>query len=101
MAICDGIIASGITKDCATINAAVGVDKDLILVNYEDFDKTAYFPIHGEKKGDTTLEDNGIVSGIDLVDQIVEIFKDIFDPEELRKNPDGIFHSNFLSICTL
>ncbi len=39
MADCDGKILSGITKNCKTINAAVGVDKDLILVNYDDFDK--------------------------------------------------------------
>ncbi len=39
MADCAGLIVSGIAKDCDTINAAVGVDKDLILVNYDDFDK--------------------------------------------------------------
>lgn len=38
---CTTIITSGIVKDCATINAAIGVDKDLILVNYDDFDKVA------------------------------------------------------------
>jgi hypothetical protein len=36
---CTTIITSGIDKDCATINAAIGVEKDLILVNYGDFDK--------------------------------------------------------------
>jgi len=36
---CTTIITNGIDKDCATINAAIGVEKDLILVNYEDFDK--------------------------------------------------------------
>lgn len=41
MADCDGTITSGIAKDCDTINAPVGVDKDLILVNYDDFDRTA------------------------------------------------------------
>ena len=35
---CINRILSGITRDCETINAAVGVDKDLILVNIEDFD---------------------------------------------------------------
>ena len=39
MADCNELITGGIEKDCATINAAIGVDKDLILVNYEDFDK--------------------------------------------------------------
>ena len=36
-------ITNGITKDCATINAAIGADKDLILVNYVDFDKVKTF----------------------------------------------------------
>jgi len=36
---CTTIITSGIDKDCITINAAVGVEKDLILVNYDEFDK--------------------------------------------------------------
>lgn len=40
MALCDGLIAAGIARDCDAVNAAVGVDKDLILVNYEDFDRT-------------------------------------------------------------
>lgn len=38
---CTGVITSGVEKDCATINAAIGVDKDLILVNYDDFDRSA------------------------------------------------------------
>ncbi len=43
MADCDGLITSGVEKDCKTVNAAVGVEKDLILVNYEDFDKELTF----------------------------------------------------------
>lgn len=39
MAECNELLVAGIEKDCESINAAVGVDKDLILVNYEDFDK--------------------------------------------------------------
>lgn len=39
MADCSDVITSGILKDCASINAAVGVDKDLIIVNYDDFDR--------------------------------------------------------------
>lgn len=39
MAFCDGLITGGIARDCNTLNAPVGVDKDLILVNYEDFDR--------------------------------------------------------------
>ena len=40
MADCNDLLSGGILKDCDAINAAVGVDKDLILVNYEDFDHT-------------------------------------------------------------
>ena len=49
---CTNIITSGITKDCATVNAAIGVDKDLILVNYEDFDyKKTFDPLNRETSG--------------------------------------------------
>lgn len=41
MSNCTGLITGGIEKDCPTINASVGVEKDLILVNYNDFDRTA------------------------------------------------------------
>lgn len=41
MADCDGLITSGIERDCTTVNAPVGVEKDLILVNYADFDREA------------------------------------------------------------
>lgn len=35
---CIGVILTGIVRDCSTVNAAIGADKDLILVNYDDFD---------------------------------------------------------------
>ncbi len=38
------------------------------------FKKSDYFPASGEEKDGTILEDNGIVSGIDLIVQIREIF---------------------------
>jgi|TARA_R110000796_G_scaffold59008_3_gene135941 hypothetical protein len=41
MADCDGLILSGIARDCETVNAPVGVEKDLILVNYTEFDRRA------------------------------------------------------------
>lgn len=37
----DSTILSGIKKDCDTINSRIGVDKDLILINYSDFDLEA------------------------------------------------------------
>jgi hypothetical protein len=39
MADCNTLITGGIALDCDSISAAVGVDKDLILVNFADFDK--------------------------------------------------------------
>ncbi len=39
------------------------------------FDKTAYYPMDGLDKDDNVLEDNGIVSGIDLVAQCVAILR--------------------------
>jgi len=42
--------------------------------NNLEFKKTDYFPAYGEEKGGDILEDSGIVSGIDLVAQIREIF---------------------------
>ena len=38
------------------------------------FDKTDYFPEKGFKKGKKILSDNGIVSGIGLVSEIIQIF---------------------------
>ena len=43
--------------------------------NQVDFDKTNYFPIDGLEKEEKLLEDNGIFSGIDLVQQCVEILR--------------------------
>lgn len=63
MAICDGLIASGITKDCASINAAVGVDKDLILVNYDDFDKALSL---ATLEADDTNNNEGGLTNIEL-----------------------------------
>jgi len=38
------------------------------------FDKDDYFPMAGVYDEDSLLDDNGIVSGIDLVEQIIQIF---------------------------
>ena len=42
--------------------------------NNVKFKKTDYYPAEGKSKNGSILEDNGIVSGIDLVAQIREIF---------------------------
>ena len=46
--------------------------------NNISFEKTDYFPADGFEKNNKVLEDNGIVSGIDLVSQCRDIF-DIYD----------------------
>ena len=61
---CATKILSGATKDCNSINAAVGVDKDLILVNYEDVDIVGTKDaanreadnLNGNEKGLTTIK---------------------------------------------
>jgi hypothetical protein len=39
MADCASVITEGIGLNCEDINAAIGVDKDLMLINYDDFDR--------------------------------------------------------------
>ncbi|MCH7850515.1 MAG: transaldolase [Nanoarchaeota archaeon] len=39
------------------------------------FDKKTHFPVEGLRKGKRILNDNGIYSGIDLIEEIVEIFE--------------------------
>lgn len=50
------------------------IDDFIRAQNNIGFNKPDYFPTQGIWKGDQVLGDNGIVSGIDLVEQIVEIF---------------------------
>ena len=49
------------------------IDDDLRGKSGMQFDKSAYYPAAGTTAEGKTLEDNGIVSGIDLVEQCVEI----------------------------
>lgn len=63
MAICDGIIGAGIARDCVNVNAPIGVDKDLILVNYADFDRTATL---ATREADATNNNQGGLSAIEL-----------------------------------
>jgi len=57
---CDGLISSGINRDCKTINSPIGVDKDLILVNYEDFDWALTFADTNRE----TTDANGNIEGL-------------------------------------
>jgi transaldolase len=59
----------------AFVSPFAGRIDDYIRKNHEmEFDKSDYYPAEGEWKDDEVWEDNGIVSGIDLVEQIVDIF---------------------------
>lgn len=51
------------------------IDDDLRKVHEEEFDKTDYYPMNGHEEGDEVWNDNGIVSGVDLVSQCVEILE--------------------------
>lgn len=64
MAICDGIISAGIAKNCADLNAAVGVDKDLILVNYEEFDRATTL---ATREADASNNNEGGLTAIELL----------------------------------
>ncbi len=49
------------------------IDDDLRNENGYEFDKTDYYPSGGAEDGTDVLEDNGIISGIDLVSQCMEV----------------------------
>ncbi|MEM4282626.1 MAG: transaldolase family protein [Candidatus Woesearchaeota archaeon] len=51
------------------------VDDRIRELNNIQFQKGDYFPAYGWRKDNTILEDNGIISGIELVRQTVEIKK--------------------------
>ena len=62
MADCSDLLSGGILKDCDAINAAVGVDKDLILVNYEDFDHTLTNDAANIEQDDTNNNVDGLTN---------------------------------------
>lgn len=57
---CNDIIGAGVPKDCASINASVGVEKDLILVNYVDFDFDSTFDVLNREADDTNKNIGGL-----------------------------------------
>ena len=61
MADCTQVITAGITLNCDDINAAVGVEKDLILVNYADFNKEQSLAIGNIDDGVTSGNPDGYV----------------------------------------
>ena len=58
------------------VSPFTGREDDYIReINRIKFNKEAYFPKEGFKKGKKILEDKGIVSGVDLVEECVKIFR--------------------------
>ena len=51
------------------------IDDYIRKENALSFGKSDYFPAEGWYADDGLLDDNGVVSGIDLVDQIIQIFR--------------------------
>ena len=58
------------------VSPFTGREDDYIReMNRIKFNKESYFPKEGFKKGKKILEDKGIVSGVDLVEECVKIFR--------------------------
>jgi hypothetical protein len=55
-------ITDGITLDCLGMNAPIGSDKDLILVNYADFDKTATLAAGNREDDDLNGNEGGLTA---------------------------------------
>lgn len=68
---CTNLITAGVTKDCPTINARVGVNKDLILVNYADFD-FATTADAANREADNTNGNEGGLTNIELLSGAVQ-----------------------------
>jgi len=50
-------------------------DRAKIYGQFKDYKKEDYFPFEGVKINDKIIDDNGIISGVDLVREIVKIYK--------------------------
>jgi transaldolase len=59
------------------------VDDYIRSQNDISFKKSDYFPAAGLEKNNNVLEDNGVVSGVDLVSQIAEIFENYVIESEI------------------
>jgi hypothetical protein len=59
---CNKLIISGIARDCTTIDAAIGSEKDLILVNYADFDKVLTKNIANRELTDINGNEGGLIA---------------------------------------
>lgn len=77
-------ILSGIAKDCSTVNAAIGVEKDLILVNYKDFDKKKTLEILNRETVGTNIK------GLKNIFLKLGAKKNVFEGTEFSVNPSII-----------
>ncbi len=59
---CNTVISGGIGRDCKTVAAPVGVDKDLILVNYDDYDHIATMEAANREADDTNKNIEGLTA---------------------------------------
>lgn len=59
---CARTISAGVPKDCAAINAATGVNKDLILVNFEEYDNVATLADSNFEADDTNNNKDGLTA---------------------------------------
>ncbi|MCM4153661.1 hypothetical protein DHD05_18875 [Arenibacter sp. N53] len=92
---CSGVILSGVAKDCEAINASIGVDKDLILVNYDDFDKSATL---ATIEADNTNGNEGGLTNIELKEGAIQYIFEGTDysvvpnvTTEVKENGDSWF----------
>jgi hypothetical protein len=84
MSDCSSLITQGIERDCDAVNAAVGVDKDLILVNYEDFDRQATFDPDNREEDDA----NGNIGGLDKIELKAGAVQHIFEGTDYSVVPN-------------
>lgn len=57
---CVNIISLGLTRDCAAVKGQIGVDKELTLINYEDFDRAGTLAAANIEATDANKNVNGI-----------------------------------------
>jgi hypothetical protein len=59
---CSTVILNGIARDCNTVSASIGADKDLILVNYDSFQLTPTKALANRQLDDTYFNKDGLTS---------------------------------------
>jgi len=94
---CDNLIVAGVPKDCSAINAPTGVQKDLILVNYTDFD----YPGTSDAANIETTTANGNKDGLTAIKLKAGAVQYTFEgtdysvmpssPSEVREDGDSWF----------